>query len=48
MSDAGSPLPRPKRRSLLPALAGMAFELVYVAALTGIGLLIAITASLIR
>jgi hypothetical protein len=48
MSDAGPPRPGRGRRSLGGALAGMAVELVYVAVLAGIGLMVAMAASLLR
>jgi hypothetical protein len=48
VSDAGPPRPGRARRPLLQATAGMAAELVYVAALAGIGLMIAMAVSLFR
>ena len=48
MSDAGPPRPNREQRSLAGALAGIAAELVYAAALVGIGLIVAIAASLLR
>jgi hypothetical protein len=48
VSDAGPPRPGRARRPLVQAIAGMAAELVYVAALAGIGLMIAMAGSLVR
>jgi hypothetical protein len=48
MSDTGPSRPSRKRQPPVDALAGMAAELVYVAALAGIGLLVAMAASLVR
>jgi hypothetical protein len=48
MSDTGPRHPERVRRRAFGALTGMAAELVYVAALAGIGLLIAMAAALVR
>jgi hypothetical protein len=48
MNDAGPPRSRRSRPSAGRALAGMAAELLYAAALAGVGALIAMAATLLR